>query len=207
MDLSCPQPENYAAIAKQLHLTALQAEARIFELEHELRSAVNRPTYVQTSTATITGIVANLEENIGPFGGGNFVTTFDNTGAAFENIDSPTMFNITGEGMYEIGMYANVIASGAVNDNSWRSFRIAQQRPDPTAPNGTAIVDEVSYTMFESNTGVGASCCLVGHFRIREGDSVRFFMFHQNTSSTLNASIGNIVWLHKLSDSSNITVV
>lgn len=207
MDLSCPQPENYAAIAKQLHLTALQAEARIFELERELRSAVNRPTYIQRSTAAITGIVANVEENIGPFGGGSFVTIFDNIGAAFDDVDDRGVFDITGEGMYEIGLYAHVIASGAVNDNSWRSFRIAQQRPDPNALSGTSIVDEVSYTMFESNTGVGVSCCLMGHFRIQEGDDVKFLLFHQNTSSTLNASIGNIVWMHKLSDSSNITVV
>jgi len=207
MTLDCPQPSNYAAIAKQMHATALQVEESIFDLERQLRSAVNGPTYIQTSTATITGLVANVEQFVGPSGGGSYVTTFDNTGAFFLDVDSPGMFEITGAGMYEIGMFVAVVASGAVDDNSWRSFRIAQQRFDSDEPSGLAIVDEVSYTLFESNTAVGTSCCLVGHFRIEPTDTVRFLLFHQNTSSTLTASAGSIVWMHKLSDSNVLTVV
>lgn len=200
--LSCPEPANYAAVAKQLHETALEAEARIFGLEHQLRSAVNRPTIIQTTTTAITGLGANLDLFIGPS-----LTiparTFDNTALLGEKyIDEFDLFESLGEGLYEVGMYAHVIASGVVNDNTMRSFRIVQRRPDPDL--GTITVQDSGYTMFESNTGVGTDCCIVALFRMRATDRLEFIFFHQNTSSDMDASIGNIFWVHKLSASSII---
>lgn len=200
--LSCPEPENYAAVAKQMHETALEAEARIFELEHLLRFAVNRPTLIQTTTVAITGLGANIDNLIGP-GQTTSTRTFDNTALLSEKgVDEFDIFAELGEGLYEVGMFANVIASGAVDDNSIRSFRIVQQRPDPNL--GVVTVQDSGYTMFESNTGVGSDCCIVSHFRMRTSDRLAFIFFHQNTSSTMNVSSGNIFWLHKLSDSSII---
>lgn len=207
MSLDCPDDDNYAAIAKQLHETALEAEARIYDLEQQLRFAVNGPTIIQTSTAAITGLAANVENPIGPT---QTTTTrnFDNTTLLSElYIDEAGLFEQLGAGLYEIGMFANVIASGAVDDNTWRSFRIVHERPDPTVAGGWAILDESSYTMFESNTGTGTDVCLVAHFSMREEDRVSFLFFHLNTSSTMNASSNNMFWLHKLSLADTLRII
>lgn len=210
-DLSCLTGPDMAAIALKMQQTAMEAEARIFELERRLRAAVNRPTIIQTSTAPITGIVAApaAEQFVGPLGGGAFVTSFNNTGTSF-NIDTgPTggLGDQLGEGLYEIGLFCNLTASGAVTDNSVRYFRIEQNRPEPTAPDNRLIVHRVGYTLFESNTGVGVDCCLFGEFRIRPGDFVRFNVEHANAGSTLTAPAGTIVWVSKISSSDPVVVM
>lgn len=208
-DLACMDGENMAAIALQLQNTALQAEDRIYRLERELRASLNRPTIVQRSTALITGIVADVfvgYQSIGPFGGGTFVTDFNNTGIN-ENIDTGnrTFYQRLGPGVYEFGISANLIASGAVTDNSYRIFRIVQTRLIPEldlitpVPFGEHEVDENSLTLYESNTGVGVDATVTAVFRMQEADRVDFVVQHANAGSTLNASIGTLIWMSKLS--------
>lgn len=201
----CPQPQNYAAIAKQLHETALEAERRIHEIEYLLRAAGNRPTIVQTTTALQTGIIANFEELIGP-GMATFASTFNNTILPSDQAitNNNTVFDILGPGIYEVGFTGNLIASGVADSNSGRMVRIQQYTPDPASLGpiqaGFSLVHDASFTFFESNVGNGVDVALVGEFRINPGDILFFTVNHGNTSSTLNLSIGAIGWLHKLSD-------
>lgn len=217
MTLSCPDGANYAAIAKQLHETALEAEARIFSLEYMLRAAVNRPTIVQITTSAITGIASSLvnETIIGPEGAGGATTLFNNTKILFGSVDESNMFfppggpsgSGLGAGVYEVGIFASAVASGAVTDNSQRVFRIKQERVDLTQPSGVALVQEASILQFETNTGVGADCCASGTFKMQENDRIAFTFAHDNAASTVNVSAGTVVWLHRLSDSTILAVI
>lgn len=213
MVLSCPEPDNYAAVAKQLHETALEAEDRIAALEYQLRSAANRPTIVQTTTALRTGIAANSDTLIGPSFGSGFTTTFNNTVLDSDEqiANNDEVFNVLGEGIYEVGFTCNAIPSGAADSNSFRVLRIQQYTPDPTSTGplqlGGRLVNQASYTLFESNVGNGVDVSLAGHFRITAGDWIFFTLLHSNTSSTMNISIGAIGWLHRLSDLSLTAVL
>lgn len=210
-DLACMDGANMAAVGLQLQHTALQAEARIYTLEQRLRAALNRPTKVQRSTATITGYVADPfsgDQSLGPFASsGNWVTDFDNTGFS-ANVDSTSglMFAALGAGMYEFGIAVNVIASGAVTDNSYRIVRILLYREDPTAFDGVVVADQASLTLYESNTAVGTDFTVVAHFRIEETDTVAFTLQHQNAGSTLNSTLGARVWMTKLSSNDAVAV-
>lgn len=215
-DLSCMDGENMAAIALQMQHTARQAEERIFTLEKQLRAATNRPTIVQRSTALITGIAPDPVsgyQSIGPAGGGSFVTDFNNTGNSGPiDTGSRTFFSTLGPGLYEFGMAANLIASGGVTDNSYRIFRIVLTRLDPEldltspAPFGEHEMDEASLTLYESNTGVGVDATVVAEFRVAEADRIHFVVQHANAASSLNASIGTLIWMSKLSTNDAVVV-
>lgn len=208
MVLSCPDGQNYAAIAKQMHETALEAEQRIYTLEQQLRAASNRPTLIQVSTTAVTGLISGIESYIARFGGASMTNTFNNTGmSANDSVDSNGTFALLGAGVYEIGLFASAVASGAVTDNSQRLFRIRQQRPDFTNLAGFTIVHEASILQFESNTGVGVDVCVVGTFKMQAGDNIRFTFFHDNVASNVNISIGTVVWLHRISDANVLAVI
>lgn len=211
-DLGCMDGANMAAVALQMQKTALEAEQRIFTLEKQLRAADNRPTIVQRSTALTTGIVADPftgDQSVGPFAsGGAWVTDFNNTGVA-ANIDSTarTLIGDLGEGLYEIGISVNLIASGVVTVDSYRLLRIVISRVDPTAVDGQRVVQEASLTLFESNTGIGVDMTLVDVFRLEATDRIKFLVAHSNVGSTLNSSIGALAWLHKQSTNDSVVVV
>lgn len=214
MVLSCPEDPNMAAVAKQMHETALEAESRIYALEQQLRAAANRPTIVQTTVATQTGLAANVVDLLQPsFGGAGWVETFNNTTVPSDdplsNNDDP--YIILGEGMYEIGWYGNLIASGVVTANSFRIVSIEQHTPDPsslgTVINGFRRVNQVSVTEFDSNVGNGNDFCLVGEFRIKPLDRIFFTLLHANVGSTLNLTIGAVAWAHKISDATIVEVL
>lgn len=210
--LSCPDGQNHGAIAKQMHETALEAEQRIFVLEQGLRAAVNRQTIIQVTTAAVTGIPTGLTDFfIGPAAvGGSFTTTFNNTimrSATGERIGDQGIFTILGAGVYEIGLFASAVASGAVTDNSQRLFRIKQQRIDLTQPSGLSLVQEASILNFETNTGVGTDCCVAGIFRMQATDFVQFTFAHDNAASAVDVPSGTVVWLHRLSDANILAVL
>jgi hypothetical protein len=208
-DLSCMDGANMAAIALQMQLTALETEQRILDLERRQRAALNRPTKVQRSTATITGYIADVfpgDQSVGPFNSaGNWVVDFDNTGVN-SNIDATAMNAALGAGVYEVGIACNVIASGAVTDNSYRIIRILLYRADPTAFDGFVLFEEASLTLYESNTGVGVDFSVVGEFRMETTDKLVFALQHANAGSTLNLTIGALVWMTKKSSNDAVVV-
>jgi hypothetical protein len=213
-DLSCMTGDNVAAIALQMQKTALEAEARILLLEQKLRYAVNAPTIIQTSTANITGLVFNLvgEQSVGPFGGGTFTTNFNNTNSN-RNIDesSRSLIGELGEGEYEIGVYVSLSPSGTVDDNTFRAITIAVDRLDPTVistitPSERRVCESV-YTAFEANAAIPVDMCVTLRFRLTALDRIKFLCTHGNTSSSLTALAGTIVWLTKISTADSVVVV
>lgn len=206
--LSCPEPANYAAIAKQLHLTALQAEARIYVLEQQLRAAANRPTMVQTSTTSQTGIPANSLYRFGSNSGATFVNTFNNTNLSDtgDTLDSSTAFQILGEGLWEIGCSLTAVPSGAITADSQRLFFIEQRRPDINFPDGL-LVQQAAYTMLAPPTSAGNEITLVGEFRMRPSDRIDYIFFHDNIASTITINAGVVMWASKISDATVLAVV
>jgi hypothetical protein len=213
-DLSCMDGENVAAIALQMQNTALQAEARILALEQLLRRAANPYTIIQTSTANITGLVANLtgEQYVGPQGGGTFTMTFNNT-PSNRNIDETgrNLIGELGEGMYEIGIFCALQPSGVVDDNSFRALTIGVDRLDPTVissitPSSRRVVSSL-YTEFEANAGIPMDMTCTLRYRLTALDQIKFLVEHGNTSSTLNALAGTIVWLTKIGTADSVVVV
>lgn len=208
-DLACMDGENMAAIALQMQHTAFQAEERIYTLEQRLRASVNGPTKIQRSTTLVTGLVTDPftgYQSIGPGSGATFVTDFDNTGFS-GSIDSSsrTMIGQLGEGLYELGMAANLIASAGVTDNSYRLFRIVITRLDPLV-DGEPEADQAAIELFESNTGIGVDGIVTGIFRLQAADRIQFVVQHSNVASTLNASIGTLIWMTKLSSNDAVVV-
>lgn len=204
MTLSCPEGSNYAAIAKQLHETAMQAEERISELEQELRSAVNRPTIVQTFTAPQTGFIDNLESNFGS-SVGPFVYPFNNVPGDFTVDNSDDTYIYLGEGIYEIGVSATAVPAGVVNDNSIRIWQIKHYRPDPGSLDpvlpGFSFVDRTASTQVEANSVIGVKVAMAGTFRIMPGDRILFTILHTNTLSTITLSDIKC-YMSKVSDAS-----
>lgn len=208
-DIACLTGDNMAAVGLALKKTALQAESRMFVLERQLRAAANRPTIVQTSTAAITGLAANTAfTSYGPIGGGSFVTNFNNTGFD-RNIDNGSRVqygdsNGTGEGLYQFGAYLNAVASGAVDDNTYRVMTIEQWR---RLPSGIEVrIARSALTEYETNTGVGSSMCTIAEFNMIVDDRIRFFFVHGNNSSTMNISIGTIIWSSKISSPDGVVI-
>lgn len=205
MTLTCPSDANMAAVAKQLHATALQAEAEIYASEQLMRSAVNLPTVVVNTTAAYTNMPANI---VNELSSATWFTVFDNTfgGSGFGPQNFSTFTQRLGEGLYEVGLCATFVAMGAVNDNSVRFINIDQYRPDPTAPTGESIIQRSVYTQFETNTGVGTEVAFLAEFRAKPSDRFAFQLLHGNTSSDLQMNAGAYIWASKLSET-NLTRV
>jgi hypothetical protein len=201
--LDCPDPENYAAVALQMQETALQVEQRLYAVERTLRAAANRQTFVQTTTAVRTGLTTGGFQPIAPQSVTN-VVTFNNwpgTGGAFFFFDIPTD---TGAGAYEIGFYGNLIASGAVTDNSFRAVRIRQER---LSSSGTPFnVDIAQATIFEANVGGGMDLTVTGTFVAQLGDEFDIELDHGNAGSTLNVSSGAVYWVTYLGSPETVEV-
>jgi len=207
MALTCPDAPNMAAVAKQMHATAVQAEQDINVIEERMRRGVNPPAVVVTTTAPVAGLSANADHDIGALA--TFTTAFDNTngmGGGGSGTFGPQSFGhfttVLGEGLYEVGFCLTVTASGVVDDNSLRLFEIRQMRPDPTIFLGESLVQRTGFTNFETNTGTGTDVAFAGHFRMRPLDRFMFVVFHGNTSSTLTVATGAILWSSKVSESS-----
>ena len=205
-DLDCPQPENYAAIAKQLHETAVQAEERIYCLEQQLRSAVNRPTFMVTTTA-----------DMGPFS--NVSGTDPNTGSTLFRVADPVTVNFANmispnsnfgwalpPGIWHVGAYGASFSVGAASDNTYRQLRILKVRTHPII--GTAeFLEEASHTSYESANGVQILLCADGVFKMEAGERIIFYFRHGNVASNVSVATGAIAWMTKLSDSNVVRVI
>jgi len=201
-DLDCPEPENFAAVALQMQETALQVEGRLYAVERDLRAAANRHTFVQTTTAVRTGLSTGGFNDIGPLFVANTITfdSFPSFSFAFGLPATP------GAGEYQVGMYVNAIASGAVTDNSHRVARVRQYRFDAGSQGNQITVDTAEATVFEANVGGGMDITVTGVFNAAVGDVFVFEMDHGNAGSTMNISIGAIYWITFLGSQETVEV-
>lgn len=199
--LDCPEPENYAAVALQLQETALQAEQRIYLVERQLRAAANAFTFVQTTTAVRTGLGTGGFNLINPGSVANTIT-FTNWPNVLLGSDTPL---VPGAGVYEVGFYGNLIASGVVTDNSVRQVRIKQTRDAPIS--GTEIlVNTAMATIWEANVGGGMDVTVTGVFVCQSQDEIAFEMNHANVGSTMNVSSGAVYWMTYLGSPETVEV-
>lgn len=200
--LDCPTPQNYAAIAKQLHETAVQAEERIYCTEQQLRSAVNRPTYVATTTA-----------NMGPFSAttaNDTFSIFNSTIASTVNFNNhPTIAVDTagrwtlGPGMWHMGCSVNLSATGGATDNSYRQLTLVRRNNI----GGPHTLDRVIQTTFETANSVVYYMTLSAILRVATFETVQFQFSHGNIASTVRIDTGATVWFTKISDSDVIRVI
>jgi hypothetical protein len=182
--VSCVEPENYAAVALKLQDTALHTEQCIFALEQRLRGAVNQPTLIRG--ASFLGLGAGVQADLTTA----FVTP------TFQNSDISSFATLLPRGVYQAGLYFNIIATGAVNDNTYR-FAVIYTRNAYAAlsvPNKFNVYE----TTFESNNGAGMDMMLHTVVESDGQDQVHFAAQHGNTSSTCNVT--GIAWISRLSD-------
>lgn len=207
-DLNCPEPENYAAVAKQLHETALQAEERIYCLEQQLRYAVNRETLVQTTTADMGPFASSSGTTTD--GGFTIFTTATASTLSFLNFELPPSEGSNGwrlpPGMWHVGCYGATFSVGAANDNTYRQMRIIKGRTNPDT-GGLEYLEEASGTAFETANGVQILITVSDVFKVEEGDRILFLFRHANTSSNVSIASGAIVWFTRLSDADVIRVI
>lgn len=198
VNIDCMEPPNFAAIAKKLHSTALEAEERIYCLEQALRAGVNRPTWIGVTTVDIVGTTATSPTD--PYNGtgisppiiiGGLTTIFQNSQFAMQP------FGIVPEGVWHIGAFADAFASGAVDDNSFRAL---------TAE--TASAGNVMWrTTSESNSGAGNLLTVSAVWTFDGQTPLAFKWCHGNTSSTMTVRSGATFWLTKISDLSPLRVL
>lgn len=188
--IDCPDPDNYAAVALQLQETALQVEQRMYGIERTLRAAANRPTIVQTTTAAQTGIATGFFADIGP----TLVATTTNFDSMPIGWSYTTVPVLPGAGVYDIGCCLNLIASGAVTDNSTRVVRIQQLRDVPGGGSLQDVIDTAEGVIFEANVGGGMDITVSGTFHLLPGDEINHQLLHSNAGSTMNVSSGAIYW-------------
>lgn len=183
---TCPEPANYAAIALLLQKTALDAEACIYPLEAQLRSASNRPTIVNI-TSSAPSVAANTRTQIAQ----STTTTFSNSANLVTQNTLPA-------GIYEAGVWLNATAAGAVTDNSFRQLEIVVRGVNdastvPDAYNAYAII-------YESNNGNGMDMLLNTTVTLDGTQSIRYFFTHANVASNVVIAAGAILWVTKISD-------
>lgn len=205
-DMDCPQEDNLAAIAKQLHETAVQAEERIFCMEQQLRSAVNLPTLVVTTTADM-GPFASVSGTAPATGSAVFNTSHPVT-INFANIVSPN--SLLGwalpPGIWHVGAYGASFSVGAASDNTYRQLRILKVRTHPIV--GTnEILEEASHTSYETANGVQILLSVDGVFKLEAGERIQFLFRHGNTASNVSIATGAIAWMTKLSDSNVVRMI
>lgn len=188
--MTCPHPENYAAIALQLQNTALQAEACLHDLQRRLRQGTNPLTTVLTSTGAELTIANNLQD----LGVTAFTVNFSNWTAIQLVGLGPNL----PPGVYQVGASLTATATGAVDDNSLRILRI-RTVPAGAPTNSVAdFSDEV--TIYEPNNGNGSDMTLMTTVTLNGNQSLRFSFDHTNTSSTISIGIGATYWWSRLSD-------
>lgn len=205
-DLDCPNEENFAAIAKQLHETAVQAEERIFCMEQQLRSAVNRPTIVVTTTADM-GPFASVS-GTDPNTGSTLFTTATPITVNFANMVSPnsTVGWALPPGIWHVGAYGASFSVGAASDNTYRQLRILKIRTHPIV--GTAeFLEEASHTSYETANGVQILLSVDAVFKLEAGERILFYFRHGNIASNVSIAPGAIAWMTKLSDSDVVRVI
>lgn len=204
-DMDCPQETNFAAIAKQLHETAVQAEERIYCMEQQMRSGVNRPTIVVTTTA-----------DMGPYGS---TLGTDDTGwtifspsapvtTSFSNMVSPNSFFgwALPPGVWHVGAYGASFSVGAASDNTYRQLRILKVRTHPIV-GSFEFLEEASHTSYETANGVQILLCADGVFKMEAGERILFLFRHGNIASDVSIATGAIAWMTKLSDSTVVRVI
>lgn len=205
-DMDCPHEDNFAAIAKQLHETAVQAEERIFCMEQQLRSAVNRPTFVITTTADM-GSFASVDGTVESTGSAIFTPSAAVT-VNFANMASPnSLFGwALPPGIWHVGAYGASFSVGAASDNTYRQLRIIKIRTHPIVGNNE-FLQEASHTSYETANGVQILLSVDGVFKMEAGERILFVFRHGNTASNVSIAPGAIAWMTKLSDSDVVRVI
>ncbi len=191
VDISCLEPPNYAAIAKKLHSTALDAEERIYCLEQSLRAGINRPTWIGRTTVDIPGITASSLTD--PYDGTQFSSFLGSPETVFQNSEFNyylTFPEIVPAGVWHVGAFADAFASGTVNDNTFRAL----------AAETGAAGNVMWRTTSESNSGAGNLLTLSTVWPFDGETTLAFKYCHGNTSSTMTIRSGATFWLTKLSD-------
>lgn len=202
--LDCPEPENYAAVALQMQETALQVEQRLYAVERTLRAAANRQSIVQTSTAANTGFTTGNASQFGP-GDVASVINFDNVDPTVVAVNSSLLVPVVGDGVYTFGVSVNLIASGAVTDNSFRIITMRQRRQLPGDLTPTTVF-EYTNSVYEANVGGGMDVTLAGQFAMLAGDTVIWLFQHGNAGSTMNISSGARFWCTFLGSNETVEV-
>jgi len=188
--LTCPQPENYAAVALQLQNTALQSEACLFSIEQQLRTATNPLTTIITSTAT-ESVAANVLTDLG-------ITSFT---LNFSNWTASQLVNLGPNlpaGVYQVGVMLTATAAGVVDDNSLRVLRIRTKKAGTPTDSPADFSDEI--TIYEPNNGNGSDMSLFTTVTLNGTQELLFSFVHTNTSSLITIAAGARYWWSKLSD-------
>jgi hypothetical protein len=188
--LTCPEPENYAAVALQLQNTALQAEACLFNLERQLRSATNPLTTIITSTGAEI-VAPNVLTDLG-------ITSFT---LNYSNWTANQLLGLGPNlppGVYQVGAMFTATATGVVNDNSLRLLRIRTKKAGTPTAAEPDFFDEL--TIYEPNNGNGSDMSLMTTVTLNGNQELLFSFEHTNTSSTLSIGIGARYWWSRLSD-------
>lgn len=197
--LACLSSEDYGAIALYMQETAFDVEAALIGEQdalnrYRLRTSIEVVTTVTTST--VAGAGSSMPD-------GRVAQGMDWTGATVLGGGSPVtlltgggtiIFTPALSGWYDIGVYSNMIAAGAVTVGSERVIYIQMnQTPDLPATNANVFFQE---RVTDTNTG-GEFLQVSGLVYLVGGRTANFQVLfsHANVASNLVAQIGSKAWI------------
>lgn len=190
--LTCPDEANLGDVALQLQKTALEAEACIYEQEKLLRSAVNRPTILVTTTASFvvpTGVETTLA------GSGTPTVTFNNSTISTPSTAWQNFFLIGG--IISCGITYNVTA-GAPTDNTLRRTALGLRNIfDPSPDFSQSLV----FSQYETTATNGIDVSVHGVFSALPGTVVGNATLYHLNGSNMTVAAGAILWATRLGDS------
>lgn len=189
--VTCPDSEALGDVALQLQQTALEAEACIFTQERLLRSAVNRPTIITTTTATFnisSGVESTLVDQ------GTPVVTFNNStiapaGQAWRN------FFLQG-GVFACGVTYNVTAAAPADNTLRRTALGLRLTSDPSPQYSQSMV----FSQFETTATLGVDVSIMGVFAAQPGTVYGNATLLQANGTVMVVSTGLILWATRLGD-------
>lgn len=195
--LTCPTDPNLADVALLLQKSALEAEACIFEQEKLLRSAVNRPTVLVSSTTTFAA--SNGSEG--------FFTEFIDAVTIFNNANNLDGMNAWRNVFLMGGIFlcgVNFTATAATpDDNTLRRTSLGVRSvPD------TGYSQSIIFTQYETTAANGVDVSVAAVFAVEPNIVVgQASLLVTNTSSAVTIGTGALIWATRLGDSSIVRMV
>jgi hypothetical protein len=190
--LSCLGEEDYAATALYMQDQALIIDSVLDGISDQLDTAAMRPVFIGTTTS-ISGPNSTFGEIL--FNITGWTVTYSNLPSTPTLASAGLRFTVPRTGWYNYGVYANLVAVGAVTALSRRTVAARATRQTVGTP---TILSQATFRTIDTNTGGEFLVASDGSFFSAAGTVVDIegFWSHTNVASNVQVNIGSKLWCH-----------
>lgn len=206
--LECPDFDDYAAVALYMQKLAETIDQQLFDQFELLTAAINRPTIIATSSATVSepqGTQFNFIDTV-VFNNSSFLSLsvatpipfFADAPGSKINIGSPAGAGTTipyDRGSYSTGSCTRMTSTGAVTAYSSRNSAIVIV--DESLPVGSSLITEIPDDTSDTNTGGNEAQNAKGTFELSRTSGVAAILTttHANGVTNVNVLAGALFWV------------